>query len=475
MNNLIHLSIEPLLFILFTAVFGGTIYFERAWLSRTFASPLFIISLGVYLRAGLGLGLLYFTPHNIDDHFIKVWATSISQLQLIWLPLQLGLLFYAICEQKILLRRYRISAYYSYPSQFARALSNRRSLNALYLALTIFFAVYLVASQLSNAFSRDFETYYFLTHLLWRFDTPTTALLRLRDIWLFITPIYYRSLPYSLRLIPLMLLSVFFTSALLSGSRGLLLYPILLLTVGFAASVRSKQKIILLFLSLFTVALTLIPTIYVLRESPAFQSAQHPIERLKSILILPAQDLSSIIARLPYTGRDLYACHDPFLFEPANRKHLNYGWHSISAFPWLFVPRHFFPAQPPIFDGPIIAKRLQGVEPSRWSSVWFPCISLPADLYRRFDIIGLLTGSLFTSIIVGFLSTLWKQLVTRNHIPGPFEFLLWSLPLTYIQSFPLGTLSETSWFLLWDLPKYLLVFFILSRVSTLISRKTTNP
>lgn len=473
MSHFTHFSIEQFLFILFTSTFGLTIYFERCWINRIFASPVFIVSLGVYLRAGLGLGLLYYTPHNIDDQFIKVWASNISQLQLLWLPLQLGLLIYAIFENKVLLIRYRIVATNSYAAKLARSLTSRRPLMALYLILTVFFAVYLLSSQLTNAFSRDFETYYYITQLLWRFDTPTTALLRLRDIWLFLTPVYFRFLHSSLRLVSVCLLGLFFISALLSGSRGLLLYPILLLSVGLATLIKNLKKTILLFLSLLILTFILIPTVYVLRESTAFQSAHHPIERLKALVILPSQELSSISERLPYTGRDLYACHDPFLFEPGNQKHLNHGWQSINSFPWLFVPKHFFPAQPPIFDGHIIAKRLQGISPSRWSSVWFPCISLPADLYRRFDIIGVSLGALSTSIIIGILSTFWKHLVTCNYVSGPFQLLLWSFPFTYIQSFPLGTLSETLWFLLWDLPKYLLVFFILSRASNLISRKTT--
>ena len=474
MSYLNSFSIEPFLFTLITAVFCATVYLERNWIGKIFISPIVILSLGIYVRAGLGLALLYLTPHNLDDHFIVEWTSNIAQLQLLWLPLQIGLLLYVFFEKTILLRRFRISADESFLLLFSRSLTVRRALCALYLILTIFFAVYLVSSQLSNAFSRDFESYYSLTQLLWRFDTPTTALMRLRDIWLFLTPVYYPILPTYLRFTSASLVAAFFVSALLSGSRGLLLYPALLITLGLAASIKSRKKIVLMFLLLLALTFILIPTIYVLRESSSFQSAQQPIERVRAIISLPSKELSSISSRLPYTGRDLYACHDPFLFKPGNQKHLNYGWNSINAFPWLFVPKHFFPEQPPVFDGHIIAKELQGIPPSRWSSVWFPCISLPADLYRRFNIIGLLIGSLSTALIIGFISTLWKQLVTRSDIPGSFQLLLWSLPLTYIQSFPLGTLSETSWFFLWDLPKYLLVFFVLSRVPKLLFKKDTT-
>jgi hypothetical protein len=39
--------------------------------------------------------------------------------------------------------------------------------------------------------------------------------------------------------------------------------------------------------------------------------------------------------------------------------------------------------------------------------------------------------------------------------------LLLFFPATYLQSFPFGTVSETAWALLWELPKYLVLFWLL--------------
>ena len=471
MNSLNFPYIEPALFALCTVVFALTVYLEKKTLKGAIASPLLILSLGVYMRAGVGLALLHLSPHNSDDQFIKVWTSNVSALQLLWLPLLVSLLCYSFFESRLLLTRLRIKLPDFFRSLLYKESATRRPLIILYLIITLFFALYLVASLFTHAFTRDFATYYNLTQLLWRLDTPTTALMRLRDIWFFLTPIFYRVLPNRIKLLSILLVIIFYSSAVLSGSRGLLLYPSVLLVFGLCTFIKNRRQIIVLFLSLGLFTFISIPSIYVLRESPSFQSANHPIEKVKSIITLPFHEFSSIRSRLPYTGRDLYACHDPFLFKSSNNHHLNQGWKSFNAFPWIFIPKHLLPDQPPVFDGHIIAKRLQGISPSRWSSVWFPCISLPADLYRRFNLRGWLTGSLFLAVTIGILSTLWKTVITLPFIHAPFRLLLWSFPVTYIQSFPLGTLSESLWYFLWDLPKYMLVFIILSKVSIIFSKK----
>ena len=471
MNSLNFSYIEPILFALYTVVFSLTIYLEKKSLKGAIASPLLILSLGVYMRAGIGLALLHLSPHNSDDQFIKAWTSNVSALQLLWLPLLVCLLCYSFFESRLLLMRLRIKLPNSFPSLLSKESPTRRSLIILYLIITSFFAFYLVASLFTHAFTRDFATYYNLTQLLWRLDTPTTALMRLRDIWFFLTPMFYFVLPNRIKLLPILLIIIFFASAVLSGSRGLLLYPSVLLGIGLIVITKSNRQLFAIFISLGLFAFISIPSIYVLRESPSFQSANNPIEKTRLLITLPHQEFSSIKSRLPYTGRDLYACHDPFLFKSSNHHHLNQGWKSFNAFPWVFIPKHLLPDQPPIFDGHIIAKRLQGISPSRWSSVWFPCISLPADLYRRFSITGWLTGSFFSALTIGIFSSLWKTIVTLPFVPVPFKLLLWSFPVSYIQSFPLGTLSESLWYFLWDLPKYLIAFVILSKASVLLSKK----
>jgi len=84
---------------------------------------------------------------------------------------------------------------------------------------------------------------------------------------------------------------------------------------------------------------------------------------------------------------------------------------------------------------------------------------LPADLIRRWSVPGLLLGSLVVAAFLQALFSLWYRSISVSG--STFQLLLILLPATYLQSFPFGTVSETAWALLWELPKYLLAFWVM--------------
>ena len=79
-------------------------------------------------------------------------------------------------------------------------------------------------------------------------------------------------------------------------------------------------------------------------------------------------------------------------------------------------------------------------------------------MYKR-QVPGLLLGSLIAAASLQFLFRLWYKTVSVSG--STFQLLLLVLPATYLQSFPFGTVSETAWALLWELPKYLVAFWLL--------------
>ena len=72
---------------------------------------------------------------------------------------------------------------------------------------------------------------------------------------------------------------------------------------------------------------------------------------------------------------------------------------------------------------------------------------------------GLLLGSLVVAAFLQALFSLWYRSISVSG--STFQLLLALLPATYLQSFPFGTVSETAWSLLWELPKYLLLFWVM--------------
>ncbi|MEB3333647.1 MAG: hypothetical protein VKP70_01535 [Cyanobacteriota bacterium] len=436
-----------------------TVRVEAPLLERVPFPPLTVLVLGMVMRWGLGPLLMAFSGSG-NDPFLAVWVEHGPAIQLLWLTLTASIVLVAQLQRE---RIARVAA--SLPPAplaewFRQRGSTRRRLGWIALLLGVYMAFYVALSLLSGAFDRDFATYVGWVHTLWRLDTPVAALSRLRDLWLLLVPLTLLVFRGPGRWFSAALLLVFIGVALLSGSRGLLFYPLLLLVGGLwllPVSPRLLRQLILIAAALM-VALS--PLIFVARDSARFQgtNALDPVARLGAVAAT-LRNPEPLLAKARWVGRDLYACHDPYLFTATHRAAAPVGGAGLNHLLWLWVPRHLKPDRPEIFDGPRIAKELQGVPRGTWADVWFPCISLPADLWRRWGLAGLAAGSLVVALVVNGLTALWCRCLS---LPGSgVQLLLLFYPSTYLQSFPFGTVQETAWSLLWELPKYLLTLWLI--------------
>ena len=447
-----------------------TLELERPLLERVPFPPLSVLVLGMALRWGLG-PLLMALAGSGDDPFLGVWVSHGAAAQLLWLAVTAAIVLVAQLQRNRIARcAARLPAAPLAPA-FAQERPLRRRLGWTALVLGIYMLLYVVLSVLSGAFDRDFATYRAWALTLWRLDTPVTAFSRLRDLWLLIVPLVLVTFRGAGRWLCAGLVLLFLAVALLSGSRGLLFYPVLLLLAGLwlvPVSPRLLRRLALLAAGLM---LVVSPLIFVVRDSPAFQGtgALDPAARLGAVATV-LRDPAPLLAKARWIGRDLYACHDPWLFTPAHRDDARVGAAGLPNLLWLWVPRHLRPDRPEIFDGPRIAKDLQGVPRGVWADVWFPCFSLPADLWRRWGPAGIGFGALLVALLVNGLSGLWYRTVSLS--AGSFQLLLLLYPASYLQSFPFGTVQETCWALLWELPKYLIVLWLLGVVIDRLARRS---
>ena len=449
----------------FTAIWGLTIalWLEAPLLQALPLPPLTVLLIGLCLRWGLGPLLLAFGGSG-GDAFVEILIRYGPPAQLLWLSLTAALLLLALPQRWAIAQSASTQPQVSW---FVSAINQprfRAQLTALAALLSFYMAAYITLSLLSGAFDRQFEAYVSWTQQLWRLDTPVAAFSRLRDLWFLLFPLWWRLLSHQWRWVLGAEMLAFLAAALLSGSRGLLFYPALLLLFGLWFVLSDPSLLRRLALALAVLIFVLSPLIYVVRDSPAFQRSENWGGRIQAVG-LTLMKPEPLLAKARWLGRDLYACHDPYLFTPDNRDQPLVGFRGLGSLLFLWLPKHVAPNRPVLFDGHLIAKQLQRVKPSAWSKVWFPCFSLPADLMRRWSLLGLLLGSLLVAAFVQFLLFLWYSNVRT--FGSTFQLLLVLFPATYIQSFPFGTVSETAWSFLWELPKYL---FVLLAMGALVDR-----
>lgn len=443
----------------FIAVWTLTValWLEAPLLQTLPLPPLTVLLIGACLRWGIGPLLLAVGGSGGDD-FVEIWIRHGPPAQLLWLVLTAALLLSALPQ-----RRAVESAALSLPHPPLLTAANnhprlRSQLTVLAAVLSLYMAAYICLSLLSGAFDRQFETYVNWTNQLWRLDTPVAAFSRLRDLWFLLFPLWWKLLARPWRFILGAEMFAFFAAAFLSGSRGLLFYPALLLFFGLWFVLKDLRFLRRLALALAALVFVLSPLIFVVRESPSFQQAEGWTGRLESVRQTLLQP-EPLLDKTRWLGRDLYACHDPYLFTPENANEPLAGSMGLGSLFYLWVPKHILPDRPVLFDGHLIAKQLQRIELSSWTDVWFPCFSLPADLMRRWSVQGVLLGSFLVAASLQILFRLWYRSISISG--STFQLLLFLLPATYLQSFPFGTVSETLWSLLWELPKYLVVIWIL--------------
>ena len=323
-----------------------------------------------------------------------------------------------------------------------------------------------------------------------------TALLRLKDFFYVLLPLSIQEL-WDLKkregrlktsLIALALGVTAVTAlvvGLISGGRGNVALPISLLFFGTWATRLSKRLLRVILLAIVPSMLLFSVGMNAIRQSAEFQAGTmtNPLKRIETIA---KQSVDPNTYRAEGSsvniGGQLYGASDAYLFSDINPdKDLKAGTRGIGNPLSYVLPKVLYRNKTDPNDGHLIALRMMnkesaGVVDGKYT--WFPNISFPGDLYRRWRIAGLLTGSLVFSVFyVGFAKA-WDKYAMVSY-KSAYSTCIAFIPASFSCSLPLRSLNETLWNWAYDVPKMLVTLAIAcllakSVAKTLFSGKVTS-
>lgn len=283
------------------------------------------------------------------------------------------------------------------------------------------------------------------------------AFARLRQIGYFLLPITWK---HSSRLLRGFLFVIGVAPLIMdtiAGGRGSVLYPVIMVYVGYlciAVEIRKGLVCGALMVLFMGVA---VPYMAAYRDSAAMVETNHRDISGRLNALLTGVDSERVVYRYMALGREVYACSDGFIVEAAvNRNLMKVGIDDIRLgdlgrilLPrWMSKDKRFEKT-----DGPSIAKGLMGVE----NKNWFPCITTPADLFRRGRWTGVVAGGAVMGVLMWVFDRSWLRVGGR--CKDLTALLMTVLPVTYVQAGMYGTVRELIWQLAWELPKYIILFW----------------
>lgn len=451
----------------------------------SYLSPSFLISASLLFKVCIGtLAVLLFGSFSLPPGEYSQYTTTFrysSQVSLLWIIFLAPSLLLSILANRCL--RPQLSSVtlarnsnFSYLNQLLGT-SSRSSLTTKVIWFTfvlgVLITLYTIVGLHTEALDRG-DAYERLTQASSAPANFLTPLLRLKQLFYFLSSLLFLNRKNNITrfILGLAILNILLVS--ISGSRGEVFYPALMMLLPLLLRIKYSYRMFALLLVPSLVILVSLPYIAALRDLPSFKqtSTSAPLKRIKTIPeVLTTEDGRNLLSyRVSALGREIYGCSDSFLFTPNNQDSLPQGFRDLSAPQYLFnllLPNSLLGSTTRKLDGGDLAQSLIG---NPYKPNWFPCLTLPADLYRRglypFVTLG---GILFYFVLLS-LDFLWLSLLRRQQSLFYIPIIL--LTVSFVQLQPIGTVQESLWYLLWDLPKYLFLFLLLilaSRLSRLVS------
>lgn len=313
-----------------------------------------------------------------------------------------------------------------------------------FFSLALKLGYVIVSSWLGSEDRGHMYTYWALVE--WKPTAVLIAVNRLLDLCYVLAPVvivrerkYVRSICYAL------MVGVSIGLMGLWGDRGEVLYPIVYMGIG-AMAVVERKTLLKLAIVITAICAVSLPTMSALRDMPEYGEMEG-FERI-TLLARVFEKESSFKKRVQTIGRDVYACSDGFVYEQRMRSAAGIG-RGVSI---KRVVRHGIPrilgGAGIKSDGSAIAQRYMGSDVEDW----YPCITFPADAFRRFRWTGVVFGACTFGLLALIADRVWLALRTKGE--STCALLLILMPVTLLRSAPTGTLKEVIGIYPWEILKY---------------------
>jgi hypothetical protein len=423
---------------------------EQPWLSLTPLPPLTILCLGAWVRCGLGGLLLAFgSPLPLEASNSAFWR-HLPEAQLLWLAVSGAAVVIFTCKPARL-------ATSAIPSQDARP----QPLVGLTIACGLFAITSISIGVFAGTLDRNPESYLYWVSQRWRPDALFTMLARFRDAFFLLAPLALVKAKRQWQRATILTMAILYpVMALPLGGRGLVLYPLVYAAFGLWLTAISAKTLRILIAITLMGCLVAIPSIESYRGTSGFTSPKEDSLGSRFTLLTNAIQTTATQVELPTllnrTGASLYGCSDGYLFQEPALSRPRAGLHRMGAILTAWLPELLAPKAVPVRDAHIIAEEVRGrsrQEAETMPYTSFACISLGGDLYWRggWPAVGL--GATAFAIFYRLASGLWYQLARWA---SAWQILIIAYPATFLTMYPAGSIGETAWLWMWDLPKYII-------------------
>jgi len=444
-----------------------------------------VVVTGMYVSTyGLGLTLWRFDPSSLFGYRT---ASTLGSLD------RLGYLFAFGITSLVLsysLVRKLVALNYTQPL-WKTAESYRPELQRLCCVLLILGIFALFGMMATGLFLRDSQQQQQALHAsaLARLLIGTGISSRLAPVALVLVPFAWKSWSPKIRSVIALLLIVWASLTLASGSRGQLLSLPLCIFIGSIIWQNLSLKRALLFLLAGLCAF--VPIAEVIRVNRSGDASNPELHRSfetfqigkqlmgtshEFYLFLNPDDCSADLENrldIDPTARRLlglnpsdFESSSPSrwnvvrLYEACSKQRVSYrSFSDLSTIPLALLPNTIFPSAPSMFDGQRLVESLSSELDLRPGEVSHGTISLFADSWWRWRWPGVITVGAFFGFLFALIQTLLLILMRKLPMPGLLgQLLVVSLLVTWINNTTLTML----WYVLWDLPKAWLELTFLS-------------